>query len=68
MSGGKAVQLFVASPVIQRAVLDKLEAQYPMLRGTIREHSWQERRAFMRFFADGQDFSHVSPDAHCRNR
>ena len=45
------VQLDVKGPVTQRSVLDALEAQYPMLRGTIRDHVTQERRPFLRFFA-----------------
>ena len=57
------VQLEVASPVTQRAVLDALEARYPMLRGTIRDHVTQKRRAFLRFFACSEDLSHESPDA-----
>jgi molybdopterin synthase sulfur carrier subunit len=57
------VQLEVATPVTQRAVLDALEARYPMLRGTIRDHVTQQRRAFVRFFACAQDLSHASPDA-----
>ena len=57
------VQLDVAAPVTLRAVLDALEAQYPMLCGTIRDHVTQERRAFLRFFACGEDLSHESPDA-----
>jgi molybdopterin synthase sulfur carrier subunit len=57
------VQLDVAAPVTLRAVLDALEAQYPMLRGTIRDHVTQERRAFLRFFACAEDLSHQSPDA-----
>lgn len=60
---GKEVQLSVESPVTQRAILDALETQYPMLRGTIRDHSTLERRAFIRFFAVGQDLSHALPDA-----
>jgi hypothetical protein len=44
-------------------VLDALEARYPMLRGTIRDHVTQERRAFLRFFACEQDLSHESPDS-----
>ncbi len=47
----------------QRAVLDALEARYPMLRGTIRDHVTQRRRAFVRFFACEQDISHESPDS-----
>jgi sulfur-carrier protein len=57
------VQLDVAAPVTLRAVLDALEAQYPMLRGTIRDHVTQQRRAFLRFFACAEDLSHESPDA-----
>jgi molybdopterin converting factor small subunit len=57
------VQLDVAGPVTQRAVLDALEARYPMLRGTTRDHVTQKRRPFVRFFACGQDLSHESPDA-----
>lgn len=57
------VQLEVAGQVTQRSVLDALEARYPMLRGTIRDHGTQKRRAFMRFFACQQDLSHEAPDA-----
>jgi molybdopterin synthase sulfur carrier subunit len=57
------VQLDVPAPVTQRAVLDALEARYPMLRGTIRDHVTQERRAFLRFFACERDLSNESPDA-----
>jgi hypothetical protein len=57
------VQLDVEGPVTQRAVLDALEARYPMLHGTIRDHVTQRRRAFVRFFACAQDLSHESPDA-----
>jgi molybdopterin synthase sulfur carrier subunit len=57
------VQLDVAAPVTLRALLNALEAQYPMLRGTIRDHVTQERRAFLRFFACAEDLSHESPDA-----
>ncbi len=57
------VELEVAGPVTQRTVLDALEARYPMLRGTIREHGTLERRAFLRFFACQEDLSHESPDA-----
>ena len=56
------VQLDVTSPATQRSVLDALEARYPMLRGTIRDHVTQERRAFLRFFACDQDVSHEPPD------
>ena len=57
------VHLDIAGPVTQRSVLDALEARYPMLRGTIREHVTRRRRAFVRFFACEQDLSHDSPDA-----
>ncbi|HEY7221969.1 MAG TPA: MoaD/ThiS family protein [Candidatus Binatia bacterium] len=57
------VQVEVAGPVTQRTVLDAVEARYPMLRGTIRDHTTQKRRAFVRFFACQQDLSHESPDA-----
>lgn len=57
------VQLEVEGPVTQRSVLDALEAQYPMLCGTIRDHVTQQRRAFLRFFACEEDLSHDSPDA-----
>jgi hypothetical protein len=53
----------VQGQVTQRSVLDALEARYPMLRGTIRDHVTQQRRAFVRFFACGEDWSHESPDA-----
>ena len=59
---GREVNLDVEGPVTQRAVLDALEARYPMLRGTIREHGTQQRRAFLRFFACEEDLSHESPD------
>jgi molybdopterin synthase sulfur carrier subunit len=57
------VHLQVAGEITQRSVLDVLEAQYPVLRGTIRDHGTQERRAFVRFFACEQDLSHEPPDA-----
>jgi hypothetical protein len=57
------VQLEVEGQATQRAVLDALEARYPMLRGTIRDHVTYQRRAFVRFFACEQDLSHASPDA-----
>ena len=57
------VTLAVANPVTQRSVLNALEARYPMLGGTIRDHNTQQRRAFVRFFACQQDVSHESPDA-----
>lgn len=60
---GREVELEVEAPVTAGAILDALEARYPMLRGTIRDHGTQKRRAFIRFFACGQDLSHVPPDA-----
>jgi hypothetical protein len=57
------LKLEVAGAVTQGSVLDALEQQYPMLRGTIRDHDTHKRRAFVRFFACGQDLSHESPDA-----
>ena len=56
------VELDVAAPVTQRAILDALEARYPMLAGTLRDHVTQQRRPFVRFFACGEDLSHDSPD------
>ena len=60
---GAELELEVKGPVTQRSVLDTLEACYPMLRGTIREHDTQQRRPFLRFFACEEDLSHESPDA-----
>jgi molybdopterin synthase sulfur carrier subunit len=57
------VRLHIEGSVTQRAVLDALEASYPMLRGTIRDHVTKQRRPFVRFFACEQDLSHGSPDA-----
>ncbi len=57
------VTLHVEGPATQRSVLDALEAQYPMLCGTIRDHVTKQRRPFVRFFACGEDLSHESPDA-----
>ncbi|MGC2195261.1 MAG: MoaD/ThiS family protein [Terriglobales bacterium] len=59
---GSEVTLEVSSPVTLRSVLDELEARYPMLRGTIRDHVTQQRRPFLRFFACEQDLSHEPPD------
>ena len=56
------VQLDVEGPASQRSVLDALEARYPMLRGTIRDHGSSRRRPFLRFFACEQDLSNESPD------
>ena len=57
------VTLEVEGPVTQRSVLDTLEARFPMLKGTIRDHITQRRRPFIRFFACEQDLSHESEDA-----
>ena len=60
---GREVELQVEGPTTLGTVLDALEAQYPMLRGTIRDHVTQQRRPFIRFFACGQDLSHQPSDA-----
>ena len=57
------VTLAVEGPATQRSVLNALEARYPMLRGTIRDHVTQQRRPFLRFFACEEDLSHELPDA-----
>ena len=57
------VAIDVAGPVTVRSVLDALEARYPMLMGTIRDHVTQQRRPFLRFFACGEDLTHDPPDA-----
>ena len=57
---GREVTVQVEAPVTLVRVLDALEAQYPVLRGTIRDHMTKERRAFIRFFTCGEDWSHVS--------
>ncbi len=57
------VKIEVAGQPTQRSVLDALEASYPMLRGTIRDHVTQQRRPFVRFFACEEDLSHELPDA-----
>ena len=57
------VTLDVPGPITQRSVLDALEARYPMLRGTIRDHVTHQRRAMLRFFACEDDLSHEPPDA-----
>jgi len=59
----REVALEVNGPVTQRAVLDALEARYPMLRGTVREHVTMKRRPRVRFFANGEDVTHDSPDS-----
>jgi molybdopterin synthase sulfur carrier subunit len=65
---GSEVRLEVAGPVTQRLVLDALEAQYPMLRGTIRDHQTGQRRAFLRFYACEEDLSNESPDTPLPDR
>ena len=60
---GAEVTLEVQGPVTQRSVLDALEAEYPVLCGTIRDHVTKKRRPFLRFFACSEDLSHESPDA-----
>jgi hypothetical protein len=59
---GTEVQVEVEAPITQRSVLDALEASYPMLRGTIRDHVTHQRRPFLRFFACEEDWSQESPD------
>ena len=59
----REVKLDVEGRVTQRSVLDALEASYPILRGTIRDHVTQQRRPFVRFFACEEDLSHEAPDA-----
>ena len=61
------VEVQVEGPVTQRAILDAVESNYPMLRGTIRDHVTQLRRPFLRFFACGEDLSHELPDAPLPN-
>ena len=60
---GSEAQLEVEGPATLRSVLDALEAQYPMLRGTIRDHGTLKRRPFLRFFACEEDLSHQSHDS-----
>ena len=57
------VELEVEGRATQRSVLDALEARYPVLRGTIRDHATKKRRPFLRFFACAEDLSHEEPDA-----
>jgi hypothetical protein len=59
---GAEVQVAVRGPVTQAAILDAVESAYPMLQGTIRDHASKLRRPFIRFFACGEDLSHISPD------
>jgi sulfur-carrier protein len=65
---GSEVRLDVTEPVTQRVVLDALEARYPMLRGTIRDHRTGLRRPFLRFYACEEDLSNESPDAPLPDR
>jgi len=58
------VTVEVSGPATQRSILDALEKAYPVLRGTIRDHVTHERRAFLRFFACAEDWSHEPPDTH----
>jgi sulfur-carrier protein len=60
---GREVEIQVEGPVTQRSVLDAVEAAFPMLKGAIRDHVTNERRAFLRFFACQEDLTHESPDA-----
>jgi hypothetical protein len=57
------VELQIDGPVTQGSVLDALEARYPMLRGTMRDHATKQRRPFVRFFACEEDLSHEPPEA-----
>ena len=59
----REVVVDVGGVATQRSVLDGLEAKFPMLRGTVREHVTMKRRPRVRFFADGEDVTHESPDA-----
>ena len=59
---GAEVEVEVRGPVTIASILDALEAQYPMLEGTLRDHVTRQRRAFVRFFACEEDFSHVPAD------
>ena len=59
----REVTVEVTGPVTQRAVIDALEAEFPVLRGTIRDYATQRRRAYLRVFACGLDLSHEAPDA-----
>jgi sulfur-carrier protein len=60
---GREIELQVDAPVTQNSLLTALESRYPMLRGTIRDPNTHERRAFIRFFVCGEDWSHEPPDA-----
>ena len=63
IEGAGELTFDVPAPVTQRTVLDAVEARYPVLRGAIRDHGTQKRRAFVRFYACAEDLSHESPDA-----
>lgn len=63
VQAGPEVELEVEGKITQKSVLDALEARYPMLRGTIRDHATKKRRAYLRFFACEEDLSHESPAA-----
>jgi hypothetical protein len=60
---GREIEVQVESPATLGSLLDALEAEHPVLRGTIRDHATKERRPFIRFFACGEDWSHEPPDA-----
>ncbi len=60
---GSEISIEIVGPVTQRSVLDAIESNYPMLRGTIRDHVTHQRRPFLRFFACQEDLSHEPPDA-----
>jgi molybdopterin synthase sulfur carrier subunit len=62
-SVGSEVELELQGPITPRSVLDALEHQFPVLRGTIRDHRTHQRRAYLRYFANGEDISHESADA-----
>jgi hypothetical protein len=64
---GREVEIQIDDPPTLGAVLDTLEDSYPMLRGTIRDHVTKERRAFIRFFVCGEDWSHESEDSKLPN-
>ena len=60
---GQEIELEITGPVTVRTIVDAVEARYPMLLGTIRDHTTKQRRPFLRFFACEEDLSHDSPDA-----
>lgn len=60
---GREVELEIHGPATFAATLDELEQRYPMLRGTLRDQTTHQRRAFIRFFACGEDWSHLPPDS-----